>query len=205
MESAYFYNTFFSVAPAPAPAPAPMEVKPLLEAIKQLPDELGEYISKFVWNLKEAFAQVRLERLQDTKEILTQFRKDDTFWWLKKWEKNNNHWFFKGLKLIKVCKKTVKVEIANRMIKLYTFEQINHLIGKTLKDIDRVIANCAYWARPKPQFFGQEHIDILGDRCSASWCFSRDNAYHQGDGIVIDGQWHPRQGCVRKELRWIKY
>jgi len=203
MESAFFYNTFFGVAPAPIVK----EEKPLMVAIQELPDELGQLIGKFYWNLNEAFAERRLMRLQDTKEILQQFRNDDTHWWLNKWDKNHSHWFFSPLKLIKVCKKTIKVEKANGSFKLLTFDAFQGLITHRLRDIDRVIANCAYRARPKPQFNGQEHIDILGTHCHAEYGYGGNmgDAYHHSGGMVIDERWVRIQGCERRVLRWVNY
>lgn len=208
MESAYFYNTFFGVAPAPVVPVVPVVKfeKPLLVAIQELPAEIGQVIGEFYWNKKEALAQERLVRLQKVKEIL-----DDRSYsmWIYKWERNPD--LFRCLRLVKVCKKTIKVQkLVDNSIKLFTPENFRTLYGNKIRDLNRVIQNCAYWARPKPQFFGQEHIDLLGTRCHADWYVCRDAYYYQSDGMVIDcddgvRRWVPVQGCVRKELRWTVY
>jgi hypothetical protein len=202
MESAFFYNTFFGVAPVAVVK----TIKPLMEAIQELPADIGQVIGEFYWNKKEALAQERLVRLQKLKETLD----DRSYYdWIHKWQRNPD--LFRHLRLVKVCNKTIKVQKSiDNSIKLFTPENFRTLYGNKVRDLNRVIQNCAYWARPKPQFFGQEHTDLLGTHCHADWYFCNDHSYHQGDGIVIDGEdgvrrWVPIQGCVRKVLRWTVY
>jgi hypothetical protein len=199
MESAYFYNTFFGVAPAPV-VPVVKFEKPLLVAIQELPAEIGQVIGEFYWNKKEALAQERLVRLQKVKEIMD----DRSYYaWIHKWERNPD--LFRHLRLVKVCKKTFKVQkLIDNSIKLFTPENFRTLYGNKVRDLNRVIQNCAYWARPKPQFYGQEHIDLLGIRCHAEWGYggNMNDAYHHSGGMIIDERWVKIQGCECKKLRW---
>lgn len=190
MESAYFYNVFFSEVQKPVQKP----VQDIMENIKALPDDIISYMGRY-FDVKITEDKRRITRLNEKMEDLYRRTVED---WVSRFITNPSQGRFSNTTIVKVCKKTIKV-MEGDTLRNFTPEKIrmfcrrNHLSKKD-DFIYKIIKQ--FLARIRFTVEGQTIVALDGNMYRAKMTTGALSKK------LINGEWVPYQGC--NNLYWTR-
>jgi len=186
MESAYFYNVFFSEVQKP--------VQDIMENIKALPDDIISYMGHY-FDVKITEDRRRITRLNEKMEDLHRRSVED---WVSRFITNPSQGRFSNTTIVKVCKKTIKV-MEGDTLRNFTPEKIrmycreNHLSKKD-DFIYGIIKR--FLTRIRFTVEGQTIVTPDGNMYRAQMTMGG------GSKRLTNGEWVPYQGC--NNLYWTR-